>query len=796
VVKAASLESIWRDVRYALRGLRNRPAFTVVAVSTLALGIGVNAASLAVAYGILLRPLPYLQPSRVVILNLLSRDGGDLGFSPRALQAWLPRVQTMATAGGYYRREVTVRSGGTSTVVPAAVVTDGFFEALGTPAEAGRRPLTNSPDVIVSRRVLRALVRTEDVSGGVGAPLLVSDTPRVLAGIFPAEFAFPDEEVGLWLPSALLTPETGGESAGYSKIVARLMPRVSVDQFRDEANRIRRELNPTSGEIVSVAVLGESIVAGMRSVLLVVVVGALLVLAVACANVATLFIGRNVSRDREFASRMALGASRGQLVRSFLIEASLVALIASVLGMGLAIATLTVFLSQAAGVVSGLQRVVIGVPMVLAIVGLIVLTTLCCGVIPAWHAARTDHSPFLHATIGARPRAWRLRRTLVIAQIALACVLLVGAGLLSRTVSVLMREDHGFDANGTLEAKFVLSDRVLIDGDTGGPFVQALLERVRRLDGVVYAGFGSNLPPYPPSISIAIRLKRDNGDETRFVSVGSATPGYLRALGTRFTAGRDFEERDHQAGAPVVILSESVARFYFGDQDPIGRTIARLPAMLGTTAPPRVIGVVRDIKYDGLDSPAGSAIYVPWAQRPLGKGYLIVRADRDPVVFASAIRAAAHDLDPTVPMPELRSLEDALAHSLANRRIRALPAIGFGALALAIAFVGVLATLLTLVAERRRDLAIRAAVGAAPTDLLWIIMREGVVLTLIGLLIGLAVAGGAGRALSSLLYHVGPLDAATFSATTLLIGGGALLTTYLAAIRARRIDPVLLRGSE
>jgi len=257
-------------------------------------------------------------------------------------------------------------------------------------------------------------------------------------------------------------------------------------------------------------------------------------------------------------------------------------------------------------------------------------------------------------------------------------------------------------------------------------------------------------------------------------------------------AGRDFEEGDGRPEAPVVILSESVARFYFRHEHPIGRTIARLHPVFGMTGTPRVIGVVRDIKYEGLDSPPGSAIYLPWAQRPLGSGYLIVRTGDDPMRLAPAIRRAAQELDPTVPVPELQSLEGAMAQSIANRRVRALPAIGFGVLALAVAFVGVLATLSTLVAERRRDLAIRSALGASPGRLVWTIARRGLALTALGLAIGLGIGSAAANALSSLLYRVGPYDTMTFAGTALVIGGGVMVTTYLAALRARSVDPLVV----
>jgi putative ABC transport system permease protein len=244
-----SVEAIWQDTRYVLRGMKKRPGFTSLAVVTLALGIGVNAASLAVAYGILVRPLPYIEPSRVIILNLLFADGGDLGFSPGALQEWLLRLRTVDVAAGYYRREVTVRSGDRSTVVPAAVVTDRFFDVLGTPAEAGHaRIRIDSPEVVVGHRVINEILGS-NAAEPVGALLSVSDKGHSIGGVLPSDFAFPDDEIGLWLPSTVLRVGTKSEDSGYSKIIARLKPGVSIEQLRDDANRVRLELNPKSREM-------------------------------------------------------------------------------------------------------------------------------------------------------------------------------------------------------------------------------------------------------------------------------------------------------------------------------------------------------------------------------------------------------------------------------------------------------------------------------------------------------------------------------------------------------------------
>jgi putative ABC transport system permease protein len=284
---------------------------------------------------------------------------------------------------------------------------------------------------------------------------------------------------------------------------------------------------------------------------------------------------------------------------------------------------------------------------------------------------------------------------------------------------------------------------------------------------------------------------------SQFMKVGSATPGYLRALGARFVAGRDFTDADVQSGAPVVVLSESAARFCFGAQDAIGRNMPRLPAMFRVGAAPRVIGVVGDVKYEGLDSPASSAVYLPWSLRPFGSGYVIVRtAAGDPLRYAADIRRIAQSIDPAVPVPEVQSLGQALAQSIASRRARALPAVGFGVLALGVAFVGVLATLSTLVAERRRDLAIRSALGASRGRLTWTIVGRGLALTAVGLLLGLGLGTAAARGLSSLVYGVSPFDAVTFAGTAIVIGGGAALMTYMAARRTHAVDPLSVLKSE
>ena len=784
------------DLRTAFAAMRRSPGVAAFAVLTLAFGIGMNVSTLAVAYGILIRPLPYPDPSRLVVLNVLFADGGDLGIPSSAAPDWLSRLRTTEAAAAYYRRDVTVRAGGRSIVVTAAVVTDRFFEVLGVPAAVGRAHASaRTSEVVIGRRRL-ADVLGPDAERPVGASIVAAGIPRVVGGVMPADLAMPDDEIGLWLPLRPGEPGDAPDGGGYSRIVARLRPGATLDQFREDANRIRLELDPKSADVVSVAALGEGATAPLRRLLVAAVAGSLLVLIVAAANVATSFIGRDSSRQRELATRVALGAGRAALVRGVLIEALAVAVAASVAGAALGTAALRLFVSSAATALPGLHRARIDAPVVILIVMLTIVVTLACAAVPAWSAARFDFSPLLRPTSGSRPRTWRGRRALVIAQIACSSLLLIGAGLLGRTVSVIAHDDHGFQPAGALEAKLVLADTALLGGTNREPFVRALLDRVRSLPAVRTAGFGSNLPPRTPLISMAIRLVDEGRDETLRLNVASATPGFLPAVGAHFLAGRDFEEAEVGSGAAVVILSESVARFYFPGADPIGRTIARLPAMLGMSDPARVIGVVRDVKYEALDAPAGSTLFVPWARRPFGTGYLVARTAADPRRLAGDVRRAVQALDSTVPVAELQAVEDAMAGTLAARRMRAVPAAGFAALALVVALVGLLGTLTTMVTERRRDLAIRSALGASPARLMGIVAGQGVLLTAVGLVLGVGSAALFARALSPLIYGISPYDPVTFAGTAVLIAGSATAVIFLAALRVLRVDPLAVLRHE
>jgi predicted permease len=784
-------DQLRQDLRDAWRGLGRNPGFALAAVLTLALGIGANAAVFAVTYGVLFRPLPYADANRLVVINLYFSDGGDLGFSPSQVPEWLSRLRTTEDAAAYGTRPVTVKDGEYSTVVTTAFVTDRFFHVLGVTPTFGQTTVSDATIAVLSRRSFGD--STQAGAQMLGRRLTISDRPYDVGAVMPSNFAFPTEETRIWVPAPPLTAQSKSEDTGYFRIVARLRQGVSLAEAQQDAARLVRETN-LKGTYATVSSVGGQATAESRPVLRVALAAGALVLLVACANVATLFLGRAAGRRRETAARIALGAGPFQLARGVVVETLVLAAIASVVAVALAAVALRVYAARATGVLPAMEAaaaMTIDTPVLVLVAAVTVLAALACGALPAWHAARSDVRPVLRAASVLTPTAWRVRGVLMVVQIALSVVLLIGAGLLTQSVTRLLADDPGFTPGRALAAKIVLSDRVLFDGGSREPFLRQVVDRVRALPGVQHAGIGSNLPPRTPPITIAIRFvnEKEGVNELRFMKAGAAMPGQLRALGVRFVRGRDFVESD--ATSDAVILSESTARFFFRDgSDPIGKTISPLPRILRSTGRPVVVAVVSDVKYEGLDVPAGSGIYLPWNRRPIGTAYLVVRTVRDPATLVGAVRQVIAGLDSSVPVPEIRTLEDVMAESISGRRLRLYPAVGFGLLALLVALMGLLATLSRAVAERQHELAIRSALGASPRDLVWMIMAKGLALTCLGMSIGLALAGAFGQSLSHLLFRTSPHDSTTFAAVALVVMVGSLMAMYAAARKAAGTDPL------
>ena len=787
------LVSILHDVRYAARSLVRQPGTAALTVGILALGLGVNTAVLAVAWGVLWQPLPYPDADRLVTVARVSQeDGSESAVGLDRIDEWNRRLGAMRVAG-HAARERVVRGAGRPRVMDVASVTGDFFEVAGMPASLGVAPRFAAGD---SRAVISAsLARTlEDESGGsaLGGTLTVGEGRYEVAAVMPAGFGFPSADVDVWLGAPAVAP------AGWGRygLVGRLRDGSTLAQAREDATRVARETIEYRPDRYSAAVrpVDETLRGELRPVLRLSVAAALLVLVVACANAATLLIGRSVVRSREFAIRIALGSGLARLVRAALVEGLAMAVGGLVLGLAAAWAGLRLFAAMAASVMPRVEAVALDLPVVLAGLVLTLLAGAACGGASAAGAVRGDGGGLRGGAAATGSRTTRrLRAGLVAAQIALSIVLLTGAGLLVRTVDRLLDEDGGFEPRQALTARLMLADRPLIEGDDHNAFVETLLERVRGLPGVQAAGVGSLLPPDDEPISIQFGYDIGDGSPTREIvlSFGAVTRGYFTALGARLRDGRRFEAADDFADPGPVMLSQTAARFVYPDEDAVGRPLyyGAIP-VLGIARRAPIVAVVDDMKYQGLAAPRAGTIYVPWPRAPTGVSHLVVRTTGDPMALAPAIRHLIRTLNPSLPVPEVRTLEDHVAGSIADRRLRVLPAAGFAALALAVAMVGLFAALARAVAERRHELAIRAAVGASPGRLVRLVLRSALALTGAGLAAGLLAAAATGRGLASLLYGVGPYDPAAFAAAAVSVVLAALAATAIPARRAARLDPM------
>jgi predicted permease len=517
-----------------------------------------------------------------------------------------------------------------------------------------------------------------------------------------------------------------------------------------------------------------------------------IVLLIACANVATILIGRTVSRQRELAVRRALGASPSRLLLTVVAESMVVTSAGAGLGMLFALASVRMVESWAAGIVPRLGEITVDWAVLLFATAAAAVASMAAA-IPAFRIVRLGSAQLRTSSATTpRPGDRRVRGALIVTQIALAVVLLAGGGLLTRTIAGLLRADIGVATRGTAVTQVMLTEGTSFTAAERGPLLQALLTRVRALPGVTAAGSGSNLPPDNAGIEVTVRFVNGGVETFHSLVLASATPGYLPALGARIVRGRDFDDADERGATLVTVLSESAVRALMPPGDVVGRQLPlSLPGLRGRGRA-TVIGVVSDIKYAGLAAQAGPAVYVLWKELPAGQTYLAVRTAGNPVSLAPSLRAIVRDLDPRMPLLPVRSLDDVVQRSVSDRRLNALLGGAVALLAFAIAMVGLAGSLMRVITERRKELAIRAALGATPAHAVRTIVGEGAILAATGVAIGCAGALAVGRALRSLLHGVSPHDPATLIAVCTFVAATSLLACYLPARRAGRIDPIAL----
>ena len=826
-----------QDLRFAWRSLRRRPAFTAVAVLTLALGLGANTAMFTVIRAVLLRPLPFPSPEelvRVVGVNRLTGEEGNL--SPADFMDFARETTTLQRMGahgwiGFFtiadqtvsdtaRRETLAPGTPPSERIGGVNVTEGFFPALGARFELGRgftadEDAPGGPVVVVLAHGFWQRRYGGD-RGIIGRTIQVNSRPATIVGVLGQDFRHiesnPEREADAFIPYRF---ETANANRGghFIRGVGRLKTGATVEQARAELLAIAARLQtqyPEDNTHQSVVVrpLHDAIVAQARPALLLLGAAVGFVLLVACANLANLLLAQGASRATELAVRSAMGASRGRLVRQLLTESVVLAAVGAAAGLALAYwGTRTLVAIGTADIPRSQDIHLDGIVLSFA-VGLAIVTGLIAGLLPAWQIARRDlHAVVKDGTRGhAHPALHRPARELLIAaQVALALVLLAGAGLMVRSLWELLNVDTGFAADHVLTFETAVPTALYEEGEQI-PFYERFYDAIRTQPGVQDVGAINILPLSAnyDSRGIQIEASPAPAGQAPAVQSRSISPDYFRAMGIPLVRGRAFNSRDREGQPRVVIISESMARRYWPNQDALGQRMtfnSGIPReqqqTVGGPGSREVVGIVGDVKHLGLDEPDVPMFYTPQAQQPSYHTMtLVVRTTGDPSALTAGIREQLTSIDRAVPLYRVRTLDRVVRTAVAAPELRAWLFGLFGALALTLAVLGVYGVVTYLVGQRTQEIGIRLALGARRGTVIRAMLLEGLRPVALGIVIGLAGAFVAGRALSQLLFEVKGNDVATFATMAGVLLLAAAIATWLPARRATRVDPVVALRAE
>ncbi len=798
-----------QDVRYGWRKLASRPGFAAVAVLTLALGVGANTAIFSVVNAVLLRPLPYPEADRLVRVWEVSPRGDDHNVVSRGnFMDWRDGARSFDALGAYSAPVSVGLAGpeGEPVRVSASVVTPDVFRVLGVSALVGRTFTTGegvpgSDDVVVlSHRIWRR--RFGGDPGAVGSTLTVNDAARTIVGVMPPGFEFPSATVDVWVPWALDEAARGNRRSHNLNVIGRLAPGVDIEEARSEMTAFAARLAQDypqymEGWDVNVQPFRADLVRGVRPLLYLLLGVVVIVLLIACANLANLLLARAMAREREVAIRGALGAGRARLIRQFLTEAGLVALLGGALGFALTVGGLDLFVALAPSDIPLLDDTRVDLVVFGFALGVTSLATLLFGLVPALRVTSTNPQTTLRGAgeRGGGGRHARLRSGLLVAEVALSAVLLIGAGLLLRSFQQLQRVDYGFDP-----ARLLLTTVNLPSARYGSTpqhiaFFETLTERANGLPGAVSAA-GTSDPPgggLPMTFSFAIEGRPAPGPSGREdpVPLRVVTPGYFQTLRVPLLSGRVLDERDDADAPPVLVINESLARRHWPNSDPVGQRISfqreNLPEWW------TIVGVVGDVRVYSADEPGTPALYMSYAQKRwdwLDWMSVVVRTRGEPRGLADELRGAIRSLDPALAVGRIETVRERYAAGESRRRFAAVLLGAFAALALILGTVGVYGVLSYSVAQRTREIGVRIALGARRATVASSVVRQGLNLALAGVAIGLGFAFILSRFLETLVYGITTRDTVTFAAVPLLLVAVAALAAYLPARRATRIDPM------
>ncbi|HEX9940624.1 MAG TPA: ABC transporter permease [Thermoanaerobaculia bacterium] len=796
------LAEMRQDAAFALRQLRKAPAFTLVAVLALALGIGATAALFSVLYAVVLRPLPFDHPERVVVLLALNPERETRSLSPGSFLEFRRRMRSVGSLAASFNSSFNLTGEGPPERIEGALVSAGWFEAFGARPVLGRvfsadedRPGRDRVAVL-SHRLWRGRFGADPEV--VGRTVRLNGLPHTVLGIMPASFDLRSDSPRLWVPLALGPEERTNFGNKFLRVVGRLRPGVSVPAAQGEAETVARqivELDPrfNTGLGARIEPYVDRLLGGYRKRLWVLLGAVGCVLLIACVNVANLLLARGAARSREIALRAALGAGRGRIVRQLLTESLMLALIGAAGGLGLAHLGVRSLVAASPPGMPRLEQAGIDGPVLAFTLGLSLLSSLLCGLVPALKTARPDLQSMLKeggASLGFRPRD-RVRVALLVTEVALALVLLVGAGLLIRSALRLQRVEIGFDPERLLTAQlsFPQADYPGADGPVDA--VGRMVEEMERLPGVTAAAAVTILPLSSSTISSEVRFDgrppqpgKDPSADTRAV-----TPGFFGTLGIPVLAGREFTGDDRRGAPGVVAVNQTLARLAWPGQSPLGRRLDYTGEWL------EVVAVVGDVRSGLLDEDLRPAFYVPLAQYPpeLWKAdvqlALAVRTQDEPASLVRDLRRIVHAVDPRLPLFSVATMDEIRASSVASTRLNTLLLTLLGTIGLILAAVGIYGVVAYFVSQRTQEIGVRMALGATEGRVLALVVEQALRPLALGLALGLAGALAASRLLSGFLFEVSATDPVTFAGVLVVLAAAALLASWLPAKRAARVDP-------
>jgi putative ABC transport system permease protein len=796
------MNTLWQDLRYGARMLLKQPGFSLIAVITLALGIGANTAIFSVVNAVLLRPLPYKEPERLMTVweTFIHLGNVQNPVAPSNFNDWREQSRSFEDLVAYSTNPVSLTEAGEPEKATALYSGDGLLRLLGVEPVLGR---AFAPGEITQPGELKIIVighslwqrRFGGEAGVIGKQVRIDGHPVTIIGVMPPSFQFPSSAIDLWVPTKMSPAVSGTRQAHYLRVLGRLKPNVTEQQARAELEAIAarlREQYPESNRYIGAGLvpLHENLVGDVRRALLTLLAATGIVLLIACVNVANLLLARAAARYKEIAVRLAVGAGRWRIVRQLLTESALLAALGGAAGLLLTLWGVPVLVALIPASIAQAKAASVDTSVLLFTFGVALLTAVIFGLVPALQATKPNLNEALkegtRETTGTG-RGWT-RSALVIAEIALALVLLIGGGLLVRSFARLSSVEPGFRADHLLTLEVFPPYSKYPDTTKRAAFYDELLRRVEALPGVETAGVVTFLP-----------VKGDLGEMT-WITEQPAAPkvigavprmisaSYFRTMGIPLVAGRAFEATDIASAPGVAVINETMARAAWPGQNPVGKRMK-----MGVETQPwlTIVGVVKDVRFRLGMLPRPQA-YVPYTQSPaFGPRDLVVRTQTDPLSLAAAVRQAVWAIDKDQPVANVSTMDQLLADSLDRPRFNTLLLAVFSVVALLLAAIGIYGVMSYTVTQSTRELGIRLALGAQARDVLKLVVGQGAMLALLGVAVGVLGAFALTRLLTTLLYEVTATDPLIFVGGSVLLIVVALLACYLPARRATKVDPLV-----